>query len=253
MTSTMPRRGLPLIVAVGLFITLLGVIAEMVSGFGYRFHMWDLGVAFRIFVYGSWVAAAGGVLCLLAALATRPGTGRRGFGMSVLGVLIAIAGFGTVMQWKARAEKVPPIHDISTDLANPPAFVAVLPLRAAAPNKAEYDTAAADSVAEKQRRGYPELGPVMLPVPPGAAFHVALAAARDMGWTIVASDSASGRIEATATTTWFGFKDDVVVRIGPDPKGSRVDVRSESRVGGSDVGTNAARIKKYEQRLTARV
>jgi uncharacterized protein (DUF1499 family) len=93
----------------------------------------------------------------------------------------------------------------------------------------------------------------MLPVPPGAAFHVALAAARDMGWTIVASDSASGRIEATATTTWFGFKDDVVVRIGPDPKGSRVDVRSESRVGGSDVGTNAARIKKYEQRLTARV
>jgi uncharacterized protein (DUF1499 family) len=90
-------------------------------------------------------------------------------------------------------------------------------------------------------------------VPPGAAFHVALATARDMGWAIVAADSSAGRIEATATTTWFGFKDDVVIRIEPDPKGSRVDIRSESRVGGSDVGTNAARIQAYEKRLTARV
>jgi uncharacterized protein (DUF1499 family) len=253
MTSTMPRRGLPLIVAVGLFVTIVGVIGEMISGFGYRFNVWDLGVAFRMFLYGSWVAAAGGVFCLLAALATRPGTGRRGFGLSVLGVIMAIAGYGTVARWKARAEKVPGIHDITTDLTNPPQFVAVLPLRAKAPNSAVYDTTAADSVADKQRHGYPDVGPVMLPVPPGAAFHVALATARDMGWAIVAADSAGGRIEATATTTWFGFKDDVVVRIGPDPKGSRIDVRSESRVGGSDVGTNAARIKQYEQRLTARV
>jgi uncharacterized protein (DUF1499 family) len=249
MTTYAPRRGLPLIVAVGLLIVLLGLLAEILSGFGYRLSVWGLGVAFRVFVYGSFVAAAGGVLCILAALATRPGTGRRGFGISILGIILAVAGLGTVLRWRAAAEKAPPIHDISTDLTNPPQFVAVLPLRAKAPNSATYDTAD----ATKQRNGYPDIQPVTLPVPPGSAFRVALAAARDMGWAIDAADSAAGRIEATATTTWFGFKDDVVVRIGPDPKGSRVDVRSESRVGGSDVGTNAARIRKYEQRLTARV
>ena len=66
-----------------------------------------------------------------------------------------------------------------------------------------------------------------------------------MGWEIVASDPAAGRIEATDTTFWFGFKDDVVVRVAAAPDGSRVDVRSLSRVGLSDVGTNAARIRKY--------
>lgn len=249
MTSTMPRRGLPLIVAVGLFVVIIGILAEMISGFGYRAHTWELLTAFKILLGGACVAALGGLVSLLGALATRPGTGRRGFGLSLLGVILALAGAGVVARWYATAKKVPPIHDISTDLTNPPEFVAVLPARAKAPNSAVWDT----STVSQQRTGYPDIQPVTLPVPPGAAYHVALAAARDMGWAIVATDSASGRIEATATTTWFGFKDDIVVRIGSDPKGSRVDVRSESRVGGSDVGTNAARIRAYERRLTARV
>lgn len=249
MTTFTPRRGLPLIVALGLFIAIAGVLAEICAGFGYRLGAWDLDAAFHIYVYGSFVAAGGGVICILAALLVRPGTGRRGFGLAIVGIIFAIAGFGTVMRWREQATKAPPIHDITTDLTNPPQFVAVLPLRAKAPNSATYDT----TNAAKQRVGYPDIQPVTLPVPPGSAFHVALAAARDMGWAIVATDSSAGRIEATATTTWFGFKDDVVVRIEPDPKGSRVDVRSESRVGGSDVGTNAARIKAYESRVTARV
>jgi uncharacterized protein (DUF1499 family) len=70
-----------------------------------------------------------------------------------------------------------------------------------------------------------------------------------MGWDIVAADAPAGRIEATATTRWFGFKDDVVVRIEPAGEGSRIDVRSVSRVGGSDVGTNAKRIRAYLRRL----
>ncbi|HJR53568.1 MAG TPA: DUF1499 domain-containing protein, partial [Gemmatimonadota bacterium] len=60
-----------------------------------------------------------------------------------------------------------------------------------------------------------------------------------------------GRIEATATTPWFGFKDDVVVRIRPEAGGSRVDVRSVSRVGRSDVGTNARRIEEYLEIVSA--
>jgi uncharacterized protein (DUF1499 family) len=127
--------------------------------------------------------------------------------------------------------------------------VAILPLRAGAPNPAEYGGA---EVAAQQRAGYPDIGPLILQTLPQQAFDRALAAARDMGWEIVATDPTSGRIEATATTFWFGFKDDVVVRVTPVGDGSRIDVRSVSRVGRSDVGSNAERIKAYLGRVARR-
>ncbi|MGI8560651.1 MAG: DUF1499 domain-containing protein, partial [Luteimonas sp.] len=145
-----------------------------------------------------------------------------------------------------QARSLPPIHDITTDTVDPPVFVDILPLRADAPNSAGYE---GGEVADAQLAGYPELGPLRLALPLEQAHAHALAAAEAMGWEIVASDPASGRIEATATTLWFGFKDDVVVRIRPDGAGSRIDVRSVSRVGGSDVGANAARIRAYLARL----
>jgi uncharacterized protein (DUF1499 family) len=74
-----------------------------------------------------------------------------------------------------------------------------------------------------------------------------------MDWKIDASNPGSGRIEATATTLWFGFKDDVVIRIQPDPSGSRLDIRSASRVGISDVGKNAARIRAFRKRMDKRL
>jgi uncharacterized protein (DUF1499 family) len=70
-----------------------------------------------------------------------------------------------------------------------------------------------------------------------------------MCWKIVESNPDLGRIEATDTTLWFGFKDDVVVRVTPKEQGSRIDVRSVSRVGRSDVGTNARRIERYLRRI----
>ena len=82
-------------------------------------------------------------------------------------------------------------------------------------------------------------------MPPEQAFDRALAVAQQAGWDIVADDRNAGRIEATDTTRWFGFKDDVVVRLIPWGAGTRVDVRSVSRVGRSDVGTNARRIRQY--------
>jgi uncharacterized protein (DUF1499 family) len=81
-------------------------------------------------------------------------------------------------------------------------------------------------------------------------FQGAVAAARRMGWTVVATVPAEGRLEATASTPWFGFVDDVVVRVTPAPQGTRVDVRSVSRVGRSDLGANAKRIRKYIGALT---
>jgi uncharacterized protein (DUF1499 family) len=77
----------------------------------------------------------------------------------------------------------------------------------------------------------------------------ALQVAQDMGWEILTADRTAGRVEATDTTRWFGFKDDVTVRIAADGPGSRVDVRSKSRVGKGDLGTNAHRIRSYQKRL----
>ena len=97
----------------------------------------------------------------------------------------------------------------------------------------------------------PDLAAITLPLPPDQVFDRALAAAQDAGWELVTADKGTGRIEATDTTRWFGFKDDVVVRLAPGESGTRVDVRSVSRVGGSDVGTNARRIREYLERLQA--
>ena len=105
------------------------------------------------------------------------------------------------------------------------------------------------ATADAQRSGYPDIGPVDLAQTPAAAFDRALSVARAMGWTIVASDARTGRIEATATTAWFGFRDDVVIRVTPRGSGSRVDVRSHSRVGRGDLGANARRVRDFSARL----
>jgi hypothetical protein len=149
------------------------------------------------------------------------------------------------------ARSVPAIHDISTDTANPPVFLAILPLRADAPNAAEYG---GPELARQQREAYPDLTSARLPVPTGIAFEAARASAQQMGWEIVAAESDEGRIEATDITFWFGFRDDVVIRISAaGASNSVVDVRSVSRVGRSDVGKNAARIRTYLEKLQAQL
>lgn len=145
----------------------------------------------------------------------------------------------TATLWKGRGK--PLIHDVSTDLTDPPMFEAVLALRAGAPNAVTFDPDA----AREQERAYPDIRSLTLAISPPATFAHALQIARQSSWEIVAADEASGRIEATASTRWFGFKDDVVVRLTPVGIGTRVDVRSVSRVGRGDLGTNAARVREF--------
>ena len=136
----------------------------------------------------------------------------------------------------------PPIHDITTDTNDPPLFVDILPLRAGARNSAVYG---GGRVAALQQAAYPDIAPVDLVLAPAAAFAKALATAHAMGWALVATDASAGRIEATATTRVFRFRDDVVIRIRPREGGSRLDVRSVSRFGGSDLGKNASRVREF--------
>ncbi|HYH40799.1 MAG TPA: DUF1499 domain-containing protein [Burkholderiales bacterium] len=169
--------------------------------------------------------------------------------MSALGVLIIIASVVLALpawQLQEAAAIVPRIHDITTDTENPPLFVALLPVRATTSNGPEYGGA---KIAAAQKAAYPDIGPVLLADPPPRAFERALAAAHAMGWEIVAAEPSAGRIEATATTRWFHFKDDVIVRVSTQESGSRIDVRSKSRIGKSDLGANAKRIRAYVRKL----
>jgi len=232
----------------GLFIALLAGAALLLAGVSNRLQWLDFRPALTLFRW----AAYGGVLAAASSLVglflSRPGSARRGFSSALCGLIIGIIVAGIPWLWWQKVQRLPFIHDITTDLENPPAFVAILPLRADAPNPAEYG---GPEVAAQQRAGYPDLGPLQLQTPPQQAFSRALETARAMGWQIVANEPNEGRIEATATTFWFGFKDDVIVRVTPTDDGSRIDVRSVSRVGRSDVGANAERITAYLARITS--
>jgi uncharacterized protein (DUF1499 family) len=122
-------------------------------------------------------------------------------------------------------------------------------LRKDAPNSAEYG---GPEIAAKQRAAYPDIRTIEVGIPTAKAYENALEVARQMGWRIVDGNPSEGRIEATATTRWFGFKDDVVIRIAPTPGNwSRLDIRSVSRVGISDVGANACRIRSFRNKFTS--
>lgn len=144
-----------------------------------------------------------------------------------LAFILGLASLAPPLAFQRQARSVPPINDIRTDIEN------------------------AGATAKAQREAYPDIQPIVLPVPPDAAFARAAAAAEAMGWEIVAREPAARRIEAVDTTFWFGFKDDVLVRVAPAPGGgSRIDVRSKSRVGRGDAGTNARRIRGFRERLS---
>ena len=218
-----------------------------VSGPAYRLEILSLQDAFTLLRWGAYEGVAAAVVALIAgALAYRRGARARMLvaGAAFVAGLVAV---GIPLQWQRTARRVPPIHDITTDLENPTTYEAVVPLRANARNSLDRPP----KLAQQQREGYPDLATITLPLPPDQVFDRALAAAQDAGWELVTADKGTGRIEATDTTRWFGFKDDVVVRLAPGESGTRVDVRSVSRVGGSDVGTNARRIREYLERLQA--
>lgn len=232
----------------GFALAAVAAVAAAAAGLGSRAELWTFRGGFEILKWAAWGGLAAAAISLLG-VALSFSEQRRGSTLllGALGIVIGLVTAWIPWSWKQRAERVPPIHDISTDLSDPPAFEAILPLRADAPNPSEYG---GDSIALQQQEGYPDLAPLTLDSPPEAVFLRALDAAREMGWEIVESDPDRGRIEATATTAWFGFKDDVVVRIRPEQGGgSRLDVRSVSRVGRSDVGTNARRIEEYLEML----
>jgi uncharacterized protein (DUF1499 family) len=239
-------------IAAALAWTALGIavgcgLAELLAGLGYRWGWWHFRAGIQIMRWAATAGLAAVALALLATiLANRFGArGPRSAGIAafVLGLIVV----GPPLYYWRLVDQVPRIHDISTDTDQPPLYVAVLPLRRGAENPVDYSA----EVALLQKKAYPDITPALLDLPPAQAYARAERAARTMGWEIVAAVPEELRIEATDTTLLFGFKDDVVIRVSAANSGSRVDVRSLSRVGRSDFGVNANRIRKYLRQLAA--
>ncbi len=228
------------------------VLCVALAGPLHRFLGLDFDVAIGLFRYGFYLGAGAIALGLATILPTRPGERRRGFVAAVLALAIGIAAAWTPFKWFLEARNSPHINDITTDTADPPQLVVTRQLRRDAQTPAAY---AGASVADLQHAAYPDIQPIKLAMPPADAFKRVDRVAEAKGWEVVArapgDGRSDGRLEAVDTTAWFGFQDDIVVRIRPDGAGSRIDIRSKSRVGSSDLGANARRIRDFSRRLKA--
>jgi uncharacterized protein (DUF1499 family) len=214
----------------------LALLLLLVSGPLYQAEILGLMNAFLAMRIALIAGAIAIVLALIQAIFMR-----KTISWPVTGIAVACAAVAIFMPLSMmnKAKSVPPIHDITTDLVNPPRFMAILALRADAPNPAEYQ---GEEIANQQRTAYPELQTQRYSQTAAQVFDAALAAVNSMGLEVVTSDKALGLIEAYDTTTWFGFVDDVVIRIQSAEQMTVLDARSKSRVGMSDIGKNAERL-----------
>ena len=242
----------------GLTNLLLGLglgVLTLASAAGIWLGFWDFRRGFSLLgtanQYGQWLAWA----CLLLAAATLIAS--QLLKVKNAGKFVSLAAVGALVAWVAylipesfrpgEGVNYPPIHDISTNRINPPEFVAIAPLRADAPNTLVYGASnnmTPEQLIEQTDEAYPDLVTQLYSESVNEVFEKALAAVDDLGWELVAQDASAGRIEATDTTFWFRFKDDVVIKIDQQGSETAVDVRSVSRVGTGDVGANAIRMRK---------
>jgi len=218
-----------------LALSLVALLMLALSGPGVRFDLWSYRTGITVF---RWTAYAAIAAALVSAIALAiPRVRAHGVLLPMMALVISLAVLYVPLQFLQRARAVPPINDITTDTENPPRYMT---------QSRAYPGA---DFARQQRAAYPDIAPLLMPAPPREAFAKARAAAEAMGWEVVGADEAAGTLEAVDTTKWFGFKDDIAVRVAPSSGGSRIDVRSKSRVGRSDLGTNAQRIRAYAERL----
>ncbi|MCG2587562.1 DUF1499 domain-containing protein [Rhodohalobacter sulfatireducens] len=227
------------------YLSLLAVLVFIASGYGYNWEIWSLGMAFTLLTYSAYATIALALIGLISIWFLRKGRAKA-IVFAVLALLLTGSVSITALYWQQRAQSVPPIHDITTDIENPPEFSAMLRLRADAPNPPEY---AGPETAEAQREAYPEIQPIILPENLQDVMDAAVMLITDREWKLVAINRNQGRIEATEKLAWFGFKDDVVLRFTETAEGTLVDMRSKSRIGRGDVGVNAQRIEEFLEDL----
>ena len=213
----------------------------------------EVDAAINLFLYGFYLGAAGIALGLATIVPTRPGDRRRGFLAALLAIVIGLGAVAAPFHWLLSGRRGSAINDVSTDTADPPAMVVTLQMRRDAKTPATYPK----ELAAQQREAYPDIRTITLKVPPAEAFKRVDRVAMALGWDVVARAPSDGkgdaRLEAIATSPWFGLRDDIVVRIRPDGTGgsvgSKIDIRAKSRVGHADPGVNARHIREFTEKL----
>lgn len=258
-----------------LALSLLIPVYFMVAALGVKFGLWpwQFGLGVLIAKVGLPVLATGLVVALIALIACLVRAPRRGWAVALVALLVPVLGVGYLASVRARGAAIPPIHDIATNIIDPPIHSArVLAERQAqganpvnaldakmstlpAYQGPRFAALGAQTLGQVGQAAYPAVRSLTVSATPAATEAAAKAQADAEGWTLAPGAPGGGVIEATAETFWFGFKDDVAVRIRPAAggSGSVVDVRSTSRVGLSDLGANAARIEAYLAGLSKRL
>jgi uncharacterized protein (DUF1499 family) len=253
------RPGLRLLRLLPLLALVLAVAAAVLLAagpLGWRAGWWHFRVGFSYLMpWGAYCGLAAIAVALIALVIGRRVNTARHIAIGVIAVAIGAAIAYVPWHYSQMRGIYPSIHDITTDWENPPQFRAVLPLRQAEEaNPVAYEGA---KISDQQRRAYPDIAPLTLDLAPTDAFARALKTAEQLGWTIVAADpptgSGAGRVEASQRSRWFGFTDDVVIRVAAAESGSRIDIRSVSRMGRGDFGVNATRVRTYLAALRAAV
>lgn len=208
---------------VPLWVAILAALLLGASGLGARFGLWDFSTGFQLMAWAAYLGLAAAAAALLMFVFPRLRTG--GLAVLLCGVLVGVMVAAVPIGLRKRAYAVPLINEVTTEL---------------------------EKASPLQLKGYPDIQPLILDAPPGGAFVTAKAVAQEMGWQVTGEDPKAGTLAAVATTFWFGFKDDIEIRVTPHGNGSRIDLRSKSRVGKGDAGANAKRIRAYMARFTVR-
>ena len=232
------------------WLAVLSALGFPLALIGFRIGLYGFGTGFQILNYTFYLALivliAGLVVFVLHRLA-KPASGRNAV-IAVAISLIPIVGLG-IQVYVART--VPAIHNISTDVANPPGFDAIVAIRGDSANPLAYSIEYGN-LAELQQAAYPNIKTMNVSASVQDSFDKALSVAQSLGWEIVNINADMGIIEATQTTTLWQFKDDIVIRVQADsetPNTTNVDLRSVSRVGRSDLGANAKRIQGFKDQF----
>jgi uncharacterized protein (DUF1499 family) len=234
------------------------LLIGLTASFGTRLGYWNYRVGlYEIFPYSLYFGVAALVIGLVwvvtARVANKATAARYGLAGFVGAIIVLVV---PLSDYLASYSK-PPIHDISTDVEHPPEFVSLVLQRQGATNPPDYDgptrvtmNGKSYTVTQLQKKYYADIHSIgRLGISPEQLFNHALAAARGLGWTIVAVAPDEGRIEATYTSFFFGFVSDIVIRVRPSGLGARIDIRAKSRVGQGDGGTNAELIRAYMKRM----
>ncbi len=243
------------VLRITIILAILGPLIFMLAGIGAKVGLWDwrFGLGTLTRNVGPKVLMAGGIFALLSMILSFAIAPRKGFFIGAFALIIPLVGLGQLAGVKKKVADLPFIHDITTDTQDVPTFTdAILSERATVEgvNTTDYigkkDTREEKLFSVLQTKAYPDIRPLNLSGEPSVVFGEAKAAVRQLGWALKSDDVAAGIIEATEVSFWYGFKDDIVIRIRPaEGGGTIIDVRSISRVGRADIGANAARIRKF--------